>query len=826
MSKSIASIALIRREAEGQTLWLAQWNEGWQSYHFVGGHKHEDETFRDCIVREIDEELGLREAADVVVASAPLAHLEYTDVSGRTGEHTDYVIELFDVALVGNEARGKIEANGANRWLSEPEIMAQRCDDGRLVSPTPVRFLNHLGWDLFVSYAHKDDQPDGWVSALVQAIRAEHAEFTPTPLRVFFDRQEIRSMDDWQRRIYDGLHASKLMLAVLSEHYFASDYCRQEWRQYRDHEIRRQMLGEAIAPVYIVTVPGFAESSGRLGDEWQLDLAGRQFVDVRDWRPHGVAALREMAVREQLRRLEQQLAERLARTRRQSESKSTVPRASERFVGRSRELTRLREALPQGKVAAITAVQGIGGIGKTALAFRYAQTFADHYPGGRFLVEAERLSDLRLVLVRLAPDLGLRFSEAEQRDDDLAAARVRTELERRGRTLLVLDNVDRPELLDARQRQRFLPGGDRLHVLVTTRLEEDAIQAAGLDCVPIDPLPDTDAIEMLHRHRAIHGDDEWKAALRIVHLLGGHALALEVVAVYLWRHPDVSYRGYLERLETEGVFAALSGTGADRAVKLSEHLVKLIGPLLEPTLAGLETPDAAPALRALEYAALLPPDAVALPWIRALVAADFPNELASRSGYADPWQQIERRLSGLRLWTRKEDDRLARVHRIVQEVVRARMPADRGAVQQEALALVVRIRAAALENAARLGDFAWEAEPLRDYVLARPRVDNANVLGVANAICTPLQHLGRLGDAATVARAAVACGERILAADPDNAAAQRDLSVSYSKLGDVSVAQGDLAGAKRYFEQSLNIDQLLAADPDNAAAQRDLSVSY
>lgn len=421
MRQSIAAIALIRREAGSQTLWLAQWNESWKSFSFVGGHKHNDESFRECLIREIAEELGLHEGQEVLVASAPLEHLEYTDVSRRAGEQTEYVIELFDVALTGSGALRAIDANPANRWLSEPEIMAEACLDSRPISPTPKRFLNQLGWDVFISYAHKDDEtePKGWVTALVQAIRAEHAEFTPAPLRVFFDRQEIRALDDWQRRIFDGLHASKLMLAVLSDEYFRSPYCRKEWQIYRDHEIRRQMQGESIAPIYIVTVPGFEGSATTPPDEWQADLMQRtdlqrrQYLDVRPWRPHGIEALRQNEVRHRLRSLDQQLTERLARARRAEESKNTVPRASDRFVGRHAELARLRENLPQGKVAAITAVQGIGGIGKTALAFLYSQAFADHYPGGRFQVNAAGLTDLRIVLVRLAADLGLAFSEAE-----------------------------------------------------------------------------------------------------------------------------------------------------------------------------------------------------------------------------------------------------------------------------------------------------------------------------------------------------------------------------------------------------------------------------
>ncbi len=64
-------------------------------------------------------------------------------------------------------------------------------------------------------------------------------------------------------------------------------------------------------------------------------------------------------------------------------------------------------------------------------------------------------------------------------------------------------------------------------------------------------------------------------------------------------------------------------------------------------------------------------------------------------------------------------------------------------------------------------------------------------------------------------------------ADDTNAQMQRDLSISFNKLGDVSVAAGDLAGAKRYFEQGLAIARKLAeADDTNAQMQRDLWVSH
>jgi len=95
-------------------------------------------------------------------------------------------------------------------------------------------------YDLFISYAHADNEGQyaGWVTALKEAIEREHAEFVPASgaLQIFSDTDEIRGMDDWEARILLGLRESKLMVAVLSPAYFASDYCRREWDRYRDLE--------------------------------------------------------------------------------------------------------------------------------------------------------------------------------------------------------------------------------------------------------------------------------------------------------------------------------------------------------------------------------------------------------------------------------------------------------------------------------------------------------------------------------------------------------------------------------------------------------------
>jgi tetratricopeptide (TPR) repeat protein len=68
--------------------------------------------------------------------------------------------------------------------------------------------------------------------------------------------------------------------------------------------------------------------------------------------------------------------------------------------------------------------------------------------------------------------------------------------------------------------------------------------------------------------------------------------------------------------------------------------------------------------------------------------------------------------------------------------------------------------------------------------------------------------------------------ERLAGQDASNTEWQRDLSVSYEKIGDVLSAQGDLAGALKAFRASLEIRERLAGqDPSNTGWQRDLSLS-
>jgi tetratricopeptide (TPR) repeat protein len=85
---------------------------------------------------------------------------------------------------------------------------------------------------------------------------------------------------------------------------------------------------------------------------------------------------------------------------------------------------------------------------------------------------------------------------------------------------------------------------------------------------------------------------------------------------------------------------------------------------------------------------------------------------------------------------------------------------------------------------------------------------------------------GDLAGALKSYRDGLAIREHLATSAPGNAGWQRDLSVSFEKVGDIQVAQGDLAGALKSYRDGLGIRERLATSaPGNAVWQRDLSVS-
>ena len=134
MRVSIAGLACIRRVGAAGPEYLTQWSDRWGMFSLVGGHVEAGETFRECCVREIEEELELTVGVGFSIAERPFrSEVEYTAMSGGAKVETRYRVELFAVELT-TAAVARVNAKPANRWLTPAEIAAGTTTDGQPIS--------------------------------------------------------------------------------------------------------------------------------------------------------------------------------------------------------------------------------------------------------------------------------------------------------------------------------------------------------------------------------------------------------------------------------------------------------------------------------------------------------------------------------------------------------------------------------------------------------------------------------------------------------------------------------------------------------------------
>ncbi len=668
-----------------------------------------------------------------------------------------------------------------------------------------------MPYDLFISYSHRDDQR-GRVRALKEQIEADYRSFAKEDLRCFFDTEDIATMDDWRHRILEGLRESNLLLLVLSPAYLDSSYCEWEIIEFLKYEHSRAVGGQGVTPVYFLEIPGLEEPGfEQRAAAWVAQVRRRNHVDLRAWFHEGAEALKRTDVRRRLDDLAHSLHTRLSRLRRLREVPGNLPAHNPRFVGRETEMQRLHEAAGLGRFGVLTAVQGMGGVGKTALAIQYAHAYGDFYPGGCWLVVCAGETNLASAVRRLDLDLWLTLSDTEQRDDNLAARRVLAELERRAiegakarcgeehppepKALLLLDNVDAPALLQPPQ-SGLLSGHQWLHVLATTRsgAQDFGSDPERLTVLSVDELPDEDALRLIESYQPggrFPTPQEREAALGLVRLLGGFTLAVEVVAVHLGeRAGRVSCAAFLERMRKEGLgkFDDVAGTTKTGIF----HGERLVGATLKPTLDLLSEAERL----VLSYAALLPPDSIPLPWLRALAAKDFP-ELGrdAEPGYDDAWLNLVNHLLGLRLLHTVEftedgrTPRVLRMHRLVGELVRGNdkeIEHHRDCLSSHALQRCVFLQKGWLEWGNR-----WEIGPLAS--LAHLRMDNNDWNHgplLATHAALRLSDLGMYSPAEPLYRRALEALERVWGPEhPDTLNSVNNLAVLLFHNGDYARAE-------------------------------------
>ncbi|WP_063774882.1 AfsR/SARP family transcriptional regulator [Kitasatospora azatica] len=213
--------------------------------------------------------------------------------------------------------------------------------------------------------------------------------------------------------------------------------------------------------------------------------------------------------------------------------RNSLPRDVADFTGRGQETDRLlaAAAAPATNAVVISAIDGMAGVGKTALAVHVAHTLADQYADGQVFIDLHGFTpgqtplDPGTALARLLRAVGV-SEDALPSDPEERAVLWRSEAAER-RLLIVLDNA-----VDAAQVRPLVPGSPGSLVLVTSRRRMPALAGAG--ALSLDVLDQDAAVALFGQ---ICGADrvvgEEEAVAEIVRLCGRLPLAIRITAARL-----------------------------------------------------------------------------------------------------------------------------------------------------------------------------------------------------------------------------------------------------------------------------------------------------
>ena len=246
------------------------------------------------------------------------------------------------------------------------------------------------------------------------------------------------------------------------------------------------------------------------------------------------------------------------------------PLPSHELVGRDEMLTDLRARLMRGGAVAITALNGLPGVGKTTLAVALAhdRQARAHFSGGVLWAGLGQNPAVDNILNQWADALGVRLSgvvETADRARRLQAA-IEAAAAKRGPLLLVIDDA---WSLEAAQTLNL--ACENCAVLLTTRDEVIAKRFASQPPARVEELPEDEAVRLLRNVGQVVNLSDADLA-RLARAVGGLPLALMLVGGYLLDHVTFAAeaRAAMTALQQTETWLGLVALRANRRLSLQD----------------------------------------------------------------------------------------------------------------------------------------------------------------------------------------------------------------------------------------------------------------